>query len=196
MALSRPGVLPRGTIVFAHDVHLRQRDVGVGERLVEPNRFEQQRQRFVRSPVDAIELRQVVVRPRVGRLARDPGALLFDVLARFVVERGLDDLLAPEAHRFAPTSTIRTSITLVLVGPVINRSPSGSKYEYESLRSRAWRAPGLRLMVPPSAIAPAASVGPSVPSVPPLSTTVAGSPAISMAAASTNSWLRPPRPLP
>ena len=45
-------------------------------------------------------------------------------------------------------------------------------------------------------MAPAASVGPSVPSVPPLSTTTSLLPARSMAAASTNSWFLPPSPLP
>jgi hypothetical protein len=45
-------------------------------------------------------------------------------------------------------------------------------------------------------MAPAASVGPSVPSVPPLSTTTPSLPARSMAAASTNSWFLPPSPPP
>ena len=51
-----------------------------------------------------------------------------------------------------------------------------------------------RWTVAPSAIAPAASVGPSVPSVPPLKATTLAEPARSMAAARANSWLRPPRP--
>src|ERR1017187_6198754 len=45
-------------------------------------------------------------------------------------------------------------------------------------------------------MAPAASVGPSVPSVPALKTTTRGMPAMSKAAARVNSWLRPPRPSP
>ena len=46
---------------------------------------------------------------------------------------------------------------------------------------------GLRRIVSPSAMAPAASVGPSLPSVPALKITTLGRPAISMAAASANS---------
>jgi hypothetical protein len=45
----------------------------------------------------------------------------------------------------------------------------------------------MRMKVNPSAIAPAASVGPSVPSVPPLNTTVSLIPVISKALAKTNS---------
>ncbi len=41
--------------------------------------------------------------------------------------------------------------------------------------------------VPPSALAPAASVGPSVPSVPALATRTSGKPSIAMAAARANS---------
>ena len=43
------------------------------------------------------------------------------------IARSLDHLFAPETHFPDPTKTIRTSITLVWVGPVITRSPSGWK---------------------------------------------------------------------
>ena len=43
-------------------------------------------------------------------------------------------------------------------------------------------------------MAPAASVGPSVPSVPQQSTAIPPSPSISSAADMANSWLRPPLP--
>ena len=51
-------------------------------------------------------------------------------------------------------------------------------------------------MLWPSAIAPAASVGPSVPSVPAARTTTSSSPSMASAAARANSWQRPPLPLP
>jgi len=50
-----------------------------------------------------------------------------------------------------------------------------------------------RRTVCPSATAPAASVGPSVPSVPPARRTTRSRPSRAIALASTNSWLRPPR---
>src|SRR5262249_62349682 len=48
----------------------------------------------------------------------------------------------------------------------------------------------------PQTLPPAAFVGPSVPSVPPLSTTIPFRPSISRAAARANSWFRPPKPAP
>ncbi len=53
-----------------------------------------------------------------------------------------------------------------------------------------------RATVLPLTIAPAASVGPSVPSVPSAMTHVLGRPAISNAAEAANSWARPPFPRP
>ena len=83
---------------------------------------------------------------------------------------------------------------------MISRSSSRLKKWYESLFNRKFKGfrPILsaRFKVFVSAIAPAASVGPSPPSVPPLRTTIFFLSAISMAAARTNSWFRPPSPLP
>ncbi len=101
---------------------------------------------------------------------------------------------------FYTTSMQMTSITLVRVGPVINNRPRRLKKWYESFFMRysrgfipAWSAS--RQVFPP-AKAPAASVGPSVPSVPALRMEMRGSPSMDMAAARASSWFRPPFPRP
>src|SRR5262249_15264220 len=72
------------------------------------------------------------------------------------------------------TTTRSRSSRFVLVGPVPPRSPSAANPAYESLASSFAAASSprsrARATVSPSAIAPAASVGPSVPSVPAAST--------------------------
>src|ERR1017187_1026473 len=181
------GVPRRRGIVCAHRVNLGERHVRAGAGVVEPNRFQQQRQRFILLLLDAVELRQVVPGPRIPRLARDPFLLFANVRRGFAIQREIDHLFAPEAHGCSPTRIRRTSITLVLVGPVTLRSPKPSKYRCESLSALNPGARGLRVSVRPSPMAPAASVGPSLPSVPALSTTTFSRPAISMAADSTNS---------
>src|SRR2546430_10688773 len=69
-----------------------------------------------------------------------------------------------------PASRMRTSRTFVPVGPVAITSPSATKNEYESLRRRKSSTSSpiavARSIVVLSAIAPAAGLVPSLPSVP------------------------------
>jgi len=122
-----PGMPLRRGIVCADGVNLSEGHVRVGAGVVEPHGFEQQRQGFAWLPLDAIELRQVVPRPRVLRLARDPFLLFANVHGSFVVQRKIDHVFPPEGHACSPTRMSRTSMTLVLVGPVTTRSPKPSK---------------------------------------------------------------------
>ena len=82
----------------------------------------------------------------------------------------------PPSRRLVPAaSTIWRSPTLVPVGPVRIRPPSASKNDHESLACSARPAsrprPRARGIVSRSTRAPAASVGPSTPSVPTLAAT-------------------------
>src|SRR5689334_18572418 len=89
------------------------------------------------------------------------------------------------------------SATFVPVGPVRRRSPVASRSGWLSVAAsaRAGSTPraAARAGVSPSTHAPAASVGPSTPSVPAARTT-AGAPARATAAASASRRERPPRP--
>src|ERR1017187_4880027 len=118
---------PRRFVIFHHRVHLGQRSVRFREALIQTHRFQQQPQRLFLAAFYAIELRQVVVRPRIRGLALDPSPLLFHMPPRLLVERRLNHFLTPETHFPAPTRMTRTSITFVFVGPVITRSPNDSK---------------------------------------------------------------------
>jgi len=89
---------PGGTEVPQNCINLRQLYVGCSETSIQSYRFEQQAERFLVPPLDAIELRQVFVWQRVSRLAGDPFALLADVAQGFVVEGKIDNLFAPKAH--------------------------------------------------------------------------------------------------
>jgi hypothetical protein len=51
--------------------------------------------------------------------------LLVPVFPGLGIERRLNYFFAPEAHLAAPTKMMRTSATLVFVGPVITRSFNG-----------------------------------------------------------------------
>ncbi len=86
----------------------------------------------------------------------------------------------------------------MLVGPVTTRSPRAANTGFESFRASRARGSSprsrARFALAPSAIAPAASVGPSVPSVPAASATMPSTPSSSSAAASAHSWQRPPLP--
>src|ERR1017187_753026 len=112
-------------VVAARRVELRECGVRRSELRVQLYGVQHQPERFVLAPLHAIELRQMQIGPRVTRLARDPCQLLLHVFARFGIEGRLDHVLAPETHCAAPTRKMRTSITLVFVGPVITRSWSG-----------------------------------------------------------------------
>ena len=112
-----------------------------------------------------------------------------------------------ECERAAPgqgplpvVTPIMRSMTLVPVGPVTKRSPVLRKSDQESFRRRksAGSSPSLRArgQLSPSAKAPAASVGPSLPSVPAASRAAPAVPSSSRPATRANSWLRPPRPSP
>jgi len=117
-------VTPCSRIVGAHSVDFGQRDMRVRVCGIQAHRFEQQRQRIFLPLLHTIKQRQVVPGLCIPRLTGDPFLLLADVFGSFAVERRLDDVFAPEAHGCAPTRINRMSITLVLVGPVITRSPS------------------------------------------------------------------------
>jgi hypothetical protein len=84
--------------------------------------------------------------------------------------------------------------------PVTMRSPDAARKPLASLsasaRSGSRPAPRPRTTVAASTSAPAASVGPSVPSVPAASTASPSPAEMSSAAASASSWQRPPRPAP
>src|ERR1035441_1944381 len=127
MLRSLQGVPLRRSVVRAHRVNLGKRHMRIGACFIQPHCFQQQRQRLVLLLRDAVELREVVPWPRIPRLARDPFLLLANVRRGFAIERKVDHLFAPEAHGCSPTRIRRTSITLVLVGPVTNRSPKPSK---------------------------------------------------------------------
>src|SRR5690242_18166567 len=118
---------PSRRIIRARDVDLGERVVRIGKRRVQPYRFQEQPERLVLLQRHAIQLRQVIVRPRIAGSARNPGALLVHLLHGLVIERKLDHLFTPETHLPDPTRISRTSITLVPVGPVLTRSPSPSK---------------------------------------------------------------------
>ncbi len=93
-----------------------------------------------------------------------------------------------------------TSVTLVFVGPVIIRSFRFLKKLYASLFSRydsGFKAFSKAFStVLPSTMAPAASVGPSIPSVPQETIEIAFRSWISLLAARVSSWFLPPNPLP
>src|SRR5579883_966388 len=93
-------VPPCGAIVAADGIDLREFHVSLGEGRIKPHRFEQEAQRVFLPPFDTVELRQVFVRARIGRLALDPGALLGDVTAGFLRESEIDYLFPPETHDF------------------------------------------------------------------------------------------------
>ena len=97
--LSRARMTPRGGVILSHDVDFRKRDVCLGECGIEMNGFEQQSDRFIVLPLHAIKQRQMIIRPRVARFARDPLELLAHVDLGLVFERGVDQLFAPEVHR-------------------------------------------------------------------------------------------------
>ena len=118
---------PGGGEVVTQDVHFRQRGVGFGEGRVEADGFKKQSESFLGLEGHAVQLRQMVIRLGVGGLAEDPGTLLFDVRLGLAIQGEIDDFFAPETRSFDPTRIKRTSITLVLVGPVMIRSPRGSK---------------------------------------------------------------------
>src|ERR1035441_7283636 len=103
--LRQAGVAPGSRIVAAYRINFRQRQVRAGMAGVQARGFEQQPQGFVLLPFHTVELRQVAIGLRIGRLAVNPGALLFDVRAGFPVEREFDHLFAPEAHSADPTKT-------------------------------------------------------------------------------------------
>src|SRR5579871_66242 len=121
------GMLPGCAAITAHGVNLGERDVGIGIAGIESHGFQQQAQRFFLAVLHSIQLRKIVKRARVRRILRNRGPLLRDMAGRLLIEREIDDFLAPEAHCCDPTKTRRTSITLVWVGPVLTRSPSASK---------------------------------------------------------------------
>lgn len=127
ISLGGAGVAPGGGVIAAHGIDFGQGGVGGGELGVEPHGFEQQAERLILAAFDAVELGQVKIRARIGGLASDPGPLFGHVAARLAAERDLHDLVAPETHAGAPISMICTSATLVLVGPVMTRSPRGAK---------------------------------------------------------------------
>jgi len=81
--------------------------------------------------------------------------------------------LRPSSPSRFSTTIARRSLTFVPVGPVRRSAPASSKSGYASWRSRASRAASGSSVVA-SAIAPAASVGPSSPSVSALATTTRG----------------------
>src|SRR5881628_4044859 len=105
-------------------------------------------------------------------------------------------------HPFQPTNRIWRSIKLVWVGPVTIKSPVARKKLHESFAWRYWSgfkpSSMARAYVPGSTRPPAASVGPSVPSVATLAKQegATGRPAMAMAQAKAISWFLPPRPLP
>src|SRR6185503_19312423 len=94
---------------------------------VQPHGFEQQTECLLGLSIHPVELGQVIIRARIRGLPLQPGELLLHVDASLVIERDIDYLATPEAHFRAPTRMIRTSMTLVFVGPVRMRSPSASK---------------------------------------------------------------------
>ena len=132
MLLGGGSMTPCGGIVGLDDVDFGERGLGVGEGWVEPDCLEEKAESVFMAGGDAIELRELVVGARIAWLALDPGALFGDLNAGFVVE-GEVYRLAPETHNFARrpearvTRIIRTSATLVFVGPVFTRSPRDSK---------------------------------------------------------------------
>ena len=95
--------------------------------IVQADGLQKQSERFFVPALDPVQLRQIIVGTRVARLPLDPRALFLDMEAGLVAKREMDDFLTPETHFPYPIRTIRTSMTLVLVGPVITRSPSDSK---------------------------------------------------------------------
>src|ERR1035438_9376354 len=97
-ALGLAGVPPRGPVILADGINLGQRDVGFAEPLVQPHRFEQQRQRFLLAALHAIELGQVEIGTRIARLARDPCPLLVHVAFGLMAERRLNRFVPPETH--------------------------------------------------------------------------------------------------
>src|SRR5512145_1655831 len=86
------------------------------------------------------------------------------------------------AHEIRRATPSATSVTFVPVGPVTTRSERAPKNGYESLRARCSTgespAARARAQVAPSAKAPAASVGPSTPSVPAERTAIPFAPSI------------------
>src|SRR3989337_1225427 len=92
------------------------------------------------------------------------------------------------------------SLTFVPVGPVTIRSPSLEKKLYESLSSKPFSGFNPIAIaftnVFPSAIAPAASVGPSTPSVLKEATATPSTSLSPRAADNTSSWFLPPQPFP
>src|SRR4030067_3087563 len=98
------------------------------------------------------------------------------------------------------TTITDISLTFVPVGPVTIRSPSLEKKLYESLSAKHFSGfnPILAALtnVFPSAIAPAASVGPSTPSVLKEATTTPSTSLSLRAADNTSSWFLPPTPFP
>jgi hypothetical protein len=126
-AFGGAGVMAGGGIVGTHGVNLGQRDMRIGIGGVETHGFQQQSEGFLLAVLDAVELRQVVERPRVRGVEGNRGPLFLNVALRLLIEREIDNFFPPEAHCCDPTKTRRTSITLVCVGPVVSRSPSASK---------------------------------------------------------------------
>ena len=106
-------VEPGGTLVGAHGINFSQRHVGIGKATVQTYGVKQQAERLLLTALRAVQLRQVVVRLRVGRFPCDPPSLLFDVMKRLLIEREIDHFFAPETHGCDPTRINCTSITLV-----------------------------------------------------------------------------------
>src|SRR5690606_36765976 len=92
------------------------------------------------------------------------------------------------------------SLTLVPVGPVTSSPPMARKALYASLfrsaASGSMPAARIRVALVPSAIAPALSPAPSMPSVSAASAVMPSTPSMAMAKARRNSAWRPPRPSP
>src|SRR5262249_62226 len=116
-------VSPGGGVVGTDRVNFSEGSMRFGECGGEADGFQQQTERFILPAAHAVEAGEITVWLGVGGFLRDPGALLVDVFLRLLVEREIDDVLAPETHLRFPISNRRTSITLVLVGPVLTRSP-------------------------------------------------------------------------
>jgi len=92
------GVTPRCPIIFPDRIDFGQGHVCLSVSRIQPDRLEQKAQRFILPPFDAVELRQVKIRLRIGGLAADPGALLGDLMIGLVAEGRVDHFFAPETH--------------------------------------------------------------------------------------------------
>jgi len=127
MRLGGTGVTPGGGVIAADGVDFGQGSVGRGELGVETHGFKQEAEAVILAAFHAVELGQVKIGARIGGLSLDPGALFGHLAAGFGAEGDIHDFFAPETHAGAPIRRICTSATLVLVGPVMTRSPRGAK---------------------------------------------------------------------